>query len=130
LSLLLASKELDIIEDEDIDLTIALTELVYRATLDTRDIVREELISRCIYDSEIFLLATDRIGDTLEEMCLTETNIAIDIEWIVCRSWTTSNRITCSMSELCAWSDDEVIELISLRHETTIDSFYYLDSVY
>jgi hypothetical protein len=83
LGLLLAREELDIIEDEDIDLTIALTELIHRSSLDTRDIVSEELVSCCIDDTESLVLGTDSIGDSLEEMRLAEPDITIEVEWIV-----------------------------------------------
>jgi len=83
LSLLLACEELHIIEYEDIDLTVSLTELVDRAPLDRCNIVSEELVCSCIDNAEVFVFTTDGIGSTLEEVRLAEPNITIEVERIV-----------------------------------------------
>jgi hypothetical protein len=83
LCLLLPSEELDIVDDEDIDLAVFLTELIDRATLDTRDIVGEKSICCSIDDFQSLMFLTNSIRGSLEEMCLPESDISIEVERIV-----------------------------------------------
>jgi hypothetical protein len=75
------------------------------------------------------VLLADRIRTCLEEVRLPEPDVPIEIERIVRASWAARNCFTCSMSELCRWADDEVVELIPVTSETTIESFDYFYSL-
>ena len=81
--LFFTSKELDIIDDEDVDLAILLTELIDRASFDTRDIVCEESICCRIDDLQGFMFFSYGIRCRLEEMRLPESDISIEIERII-----------------------------------------------
>jgi hypothetical protein len=123
LGLLFPRKELDIIDDEDVDLTIFFSESIDRATFDTGYIIGKKAVRGGIDDFQVFVFFTYNIGTRLEEMSFPESDIPIEVERIIGIPWSTSDGFTCSMSELSSRSDDKIIESISIIGETTIESF-------
>jgi len=123
-------EKLHIIEDEHIHLTVSITELVDTASLDTRDIIRDKLVSSRIHHAQRLGTGVDDISNALQEVRLTQTNIAIEIEWIVGRSGLASDCLTCGMRELRRGSYDKIGELVPIRDDSTINSCDYRNPFY
>jgi hypothetical protein len=80
---LFPGEKLDIIDDEHINATVAITEFIDTPTLDTRDIVREEPICGSVDYLFFFMPFAESISYPLQNMSFPESYIPIDIEWVV-----------------------------------------------
>lgn len=114
LSLFSARKELDIIDDEEIDALVIVLELIDFLIFYGIDELGREAFRGDIFYLFLRMVFGELIADRLEEMCFPEPDAAIDEEGVVHHSRVLGDREACRPSELVIFGDDEVLEGISV----------------
>ncbi len=114
LGLLLVGKELDIVDDQHIDRSIVVDELLRLVVLDGIDELQCKALGACIDHRAVGTLLVDLVTYRLHKMCLAETDSSIDHKRIEPGSaGIVGNRLRSGVRELVAVAGDEVLEVES-----------------
>src|SRR5580704_8553151 len=84
LGTLLASEKLDVVDQEEIDLAIALSEFDQITVLDRVDELIDEQFTGNINHLYVFLLGPNVLANGLHQVGLAKTDTAINEQWVVC----------------------------------------------
>ena len=109
----LVGDELDVVDEEEVDPSIAGTELVDLALLDRGDEFVRELLARRIDDPLARELGDDLVADRMHQVGLAEAHAAVQEERVVGVAGTLGDREARGVGEPVGRADDEVRERVA-----------------
>ena len=110
---LLAAEELDVVDQEQIGLAIALAEFDQVVVLDRVDELVDEKLAREIHHLRVFFLRADVLADRLHQMRLAEADAAVDEERVVGFGRRLRDREAGGVRDLVVRPDDERLESVA-----------------
>jgi hypothetical protein len=106
----LARQELDVVDQQHVDLTVALAKLLQLAVLDRADVVVGELLRRDVENLEVLSVLLDEMPDRLHQVGLAQADAAMQEKRIVGPRRRVRHRLRRGMRELIVHPDDERLE--------------------
>ena len=109
----LAGEELYVVDHQYIDVTVATAKLVSPIEANRAYQVVDEILTAHVGNSQTRLAVYDVIADRLHQVCLAESDAAVDEKWVVALAGVLGDRRGCGMSELIAVTHNETAESIA-----------------
>ena len=109
----LVGKELDVVDEEDVGLPVALPEFDERIVLDGVDELVGERLAGHIHDLGRFALAENGVPDGVHEMGLAQTHASVNEERIVGARGRIGDGLARRLGELIVRSHDKGVETIA-----------------
>src|SRR4051812_38789912 len=110
---LFAAEELNVVDQEQVGLTITLPEFDQRTVLNRIDEIVNEYLAREVHHFRALFLRPDVLADRLHQVRLAETDAAVDEERVVSASRGLRDRETRGVRNLVVRADDKRIESVT-----------------
>ncbi len=113
LDALLAGEELDVVEQHDVGVAVALAELDHPVLLQRLDEVVRELLGREVGDARVRVVAQDGVPDGVHQVGLAEAGVAVDEQGVVGLGGGLGHRQRRGVRHLVVGPDDKGLERVA-----------------